>query len=286
MPTPNQNPEQQARDQIDTRLQQAGWAVQSKNQINLNAALGVAIREYPTDVGPADYWLTGLPDPSHSKPGAILQRQSAPCPDSDIDTVNLDRVTFAGWDAQARERALHLIEEFTAFMEQHRDQITALRIYYNQPYQRRNLTFQMVREVLDILKAEKPMLAPLAVWQAYEQVEGKRAGTPISELTALVALIRRVVGLDRELTLYEQTVNRNFQQWVFQKQAGAAPKFSEAQMEWLRMIKDHMISSLHIERDDLDYAPFDAQGGLARMYQLFGEEMDGIIEEMNEALAA
>lgn len=203
-----------------------------------------------------------------------------------IDTVNLDRVTFAGWDVQAKERARHLIEEFTAFMEQHRDQITALRIYYNQPYQRRNLTFQMVREVLDILKAEKPMLAPLAVWQAYEQVEGKRAGTPISDLTALVALIRRVVGLDRELTLYEQTVNRNFQQWVFQKQAGAAPKFSEAQMEWLRMIKDHMISSLHIERDDLDYAPFDAQGGLARMYQLFGEEMDGIIEEMNEALAA
>jgi type I restriction enzyme R subunit len=73
---------------------------------------------------------------------------------------------------------------------------------------------------------------------------------------------------------------------VFQKQAGAAPKFTEAQMEWLRMVKDHMVSSFHMEREDLDYAPFDAQGGLARMYQLFGDEMDGIIDEMNEALAA
>jgi type I restriction enzyme R subunit len=203
-----------------------------------------------------------------------------------IDTVNLDRVTAVGWDVQAKERAMHLIEDFTAFIERHKNEIAALKIYYNQPYRRCGLTFQMIREVLDILKTQKPTLAPLSVWQAYEQVEGKKAGAPISELTALVALIRKVVGLDQELTPYERTVNRNFQQWVFQKQAGAAPKFTEAQMEWLRMVKDHMISSFHIERDDLDYAPFDAQGGLAKMYQLFGEEMDGIIDEMNEALAA
>ena len=49
-----------------------------------------------------------------------------------IDTVNLDRVTAVGWDAQARERALHLIEDFSSFMERHRDEITALKIYYNQ----------------------------------------------------------------------------------------------------------------------------------------------------------
>ena len=40
-----------------------------------------------------------------------------------------------------------------------------------------------------------------------------------------------------------------------------------------------MISSFHTERDYLNYAPFDAQGGLVKMYQLFGDEMDGIIDE-------
>jgi type I restriction enzyme R subunit len=54
---PNQNPEQRARDEIDARLRQAGWEVQSKKKINLGAALGVAVREYQTDVGPADYVL-------------------------------------------------------------------------------------------------------------------------------------------------------------------------------------------------------------------------------------
>jgi type I restriction enzyme R subunit len=55
--TLNQNPEQKARDNIDQLLQQSGWQVQNKNQINLDEGLGQAIREYQTDTGPADYIL-------------------------------------------------------------------------------------------------------------------------------------------------------------------------------------------------------------------------------------
>lgn len=53
----NQNPEQLARDEIDAVLKQSGWIVQKKNAINLRAGLGVAICEYQTAVGPADYVL-------------------------------------------------------------------------------------------------------------------------------------------------------------------------------------------------------------------------------------
>ena len=53
----NQNPEQKARDQIDNMLRAAGWAVQSKKKVDLGASKGVAVREYQTDVGPADYVL-------------------------------------------------------------------------------------------------------------------------------------------------------------------------------------------------------------------------------------
>jgi len=47
-----------------------------------------------------------------------------------------------------------------------------------------------------------------------------------------------------------------------------------------------MSASLHVEIDDLDYTPFDAQGGRGKMWQLFGEEMETIIDELNEALVA
>ncbi len=54
---PNQKPEQRARDAIDLMLGRAGWKVQSKNRIDFSAGPGIALREYQTDIGPADYVL-------------------------------------------------------------------------------------------------------------------------------------------------------------------------------------------------------------------------------------
>jgi type I restriction enzyme R subunit len=53
----NQNPEQLARDHIDKQLLACGWVIQDKKKVNLSAGIGVAVREYQTDAGPADYVL-------------------------------------------------------------------------------------------------------------------------------------------------------------------------------------------------------------------------------------
>ena len=64
----NQNPEQKARDNIDRQLAACGWNLQNKQQINLFAGCGIAVREYQTSVGPADYILA---DESRNVPGTI-----------------------------------------------------------------------------------------------------------------------------------------------------------------------------------------------------------------------
>ena len=53
----NQTPEQKARGHIDAMLEQAGWLVQDKKKIDFSAGGGITVREYQTDVGPADYVL-------------------------------------------------------------------------------------------------------------------------------------------------------------------------------------------------------------------------------------
>jgi superfamily II DNA or RNA helicase len=50
-------PEAKARETIDRKLALAGWVLQDMKEINLGAAAGVVVREYPTDSGPADYVL-------------------------------------------------------------------------------------------------------------------------------------------------------------------------------------------------------------------------------------
>jgi type I restriction enzyme R subunit len=142
----------------------------------------------------------------------------------------------------------------------------------------------MVKDVLEKLKMDKPMLAPLHIWHAYEQLEDVNGKSPKDELIALVSLIRRVTGIDDKLTAYDKTVDRNFQKWVFEKQAGAL-KFNEEQMNWLRMMKEHIATSFHIEVDDMDRTPFDAHGGRGMMFKIFGYEMNMVISEMNEAMA-
>jgi len=74
-------------------------------------------------------------------------------------------------------------------------------------------------------------------------------------------------------------------QWALRRNAGAV-HFTDEQMEWLRLIKDHIAASLSIEPDDLDLSPFDRKGGLGRFYDVFGEKYEEILAEMNEVLIA
>ena len=203
-----------------------------------------------------------------------------------IDEANPDEIEFAGWNVGKEEKAQKLIETFREFISQHKDEITALRIFYDQPYNRRDITYKMIKDVREALMHHRPPLAPLKVWHAYEQLGKANGQSPKNELTALVALLRHITNIDPTLTTYEQKVNENFKQWIFEKNAGQHKRFTEAQMAWLRMIRDHIASSYHLEKEDLDYAPFDAQGGIGGMYQEFGEEIEEIIGEMNEKLSA
>ncbi|KAA6324337.1 Type-1 restriction enzyme R protein [termite gut metagenome] len=104
-------------------------------------------------------------------------------------------------------------------------------------------------------------------------------------MTDLVSLIRFELGYTKELNLFSAEVNVKFQDWIFKKNAGHG-QFAEEQTQWLRMIRDHIVTSLSITKDDLENAPFDDYGGLSKFYRLFGNEYEEILEEINVALAA
>lgn len=202
-----------------------------------------------------------------------------------IDNINQDKILRAEFDSFTKDKAKELVKSFEDYIEENKDEIIALSIFYNQPYRMKELTFEMIKDLFEKLKTEKPLLAPHYVWDAYSQLEDVKESSPINELVALVSLVRRVSGIDEKLTPYNRIVDRNFQRWVFGKQAGPL-KYTEEQMEWLRMIKDYIATSFHIEVDDLDYHPFDGQGGRGKMYKLFGDNMLEIINELNEVLIA
>jgi len=204
--------------------------------------------------------------------------------DQIIDSINMDSISNIGWVKDQEESAKNTISDFKQWMEDHKDEITALQIFYAQDFKRRELSYKMIKDLCEKLKTEKPLLAPLTIWKAYEQLE-QANGSPKNELIALVSLIRRVIGIDSTLTAYDKTVDKNFQDWVFKKQAGTL-KFTAEQMEWLRMMKDYISNSFHIDKDDFELDPFNKNGGLSKYYQIFGEQYEVILNELNEELVA
>ena len=73
---------------------------------------------------------------------------------------------------------------------------------------------------------------------------------------------------------------------VVHDQAAAGRTFTPEQMAWLEMIRDQIATSLAVTLEDFDYAPFHERGGVMRAYRLFGEELERLVTQMNDVLAA
>ncbi len=199
-----------------------------------------------------------------------------------IDITNPDTLLNAGWDTANTKQAQAIVTDFKTWIAKHRDEIIALQIFYSQPYRRRELTLGMIKDVIQLLKTDKPILAPLHVYKAFASLEGAN-GSPLKEEIALVSLIRKVCGIDETLTTYNTTVAKNFQQWILKKNAGKHNRFTDEQMIFVNMIKDQIMNSFHFEADDFELI---GQGMLGKAYKAFGNDLYEIINELNEALAA
>ena len=70
------------------------------------------------------------------------------------------------------------------------------------------------------------------------------------------------------------------------QQENAGRTFTPEQLAWLERIRDHVAASLAINADDFDYTPFVEQGGIGKAYEVFGDGLTPLLDELNEALAA
>ena len=204
--------------------------------------------------------------------------------DQIIDNVNLDTVLFAGFDVQQEANAERAIQTLRDFIAENRDEIIALRILYDQRYKDRPMAISRLKALYEKLKAKGVTVERL--WDCYAiQNPGKVKGGTLGQLADLVSIIRFEMGYADHLAPFADRVNYNFMQWTLRRNAGAV-HFTDEQMEWLRLIKDHIAVSLSVEPEDLELSPFDRRGGLGRFYEVFGAHYEDILREMNVELVA
>ena len=139
-----------------------------------------------------------------------------------IDEQTPDRLVRAGFDAAALEKARSLLTSFKQFIEDHKDEIDALKVLYSQPY-RAGLRYSQVKELAKAIKQPPHSLYPERLWNAYETVEPENVKAHGGkQLVDVIALVRHAIDPTTPLAPMSMTVEERYQEWIAE-QAKAGP---------------------------------------------------------------
>jgi type I restriction enzyme R subunit len=207
-----------------------------------------------------------------------------------IDNVSQDSVLMAGVSKDGRDRAANLVKSFEQFIEANKDEIMALQILYSRPYKQR-LTHEQLKDLARAIERPKQLgiapMPPERVWQAYEVLDkSKVRGSATKLMTDVVSLVRFAVHQEGELRPFKDVVYLRFDKWLGEQEQNRRRRFSNEQRQWLTAIRDHIAASVSIEPDDLELPPFSQWGGLGKAYKVFGDDLQPMLEQLNEVLAA
>jgi len=201
-----------------------------------------------------------------------------------IDKISIDQLIDAGFLGEANDYSKKVVENLKDFIEKNRDEITALQILYSKPYKIRELTFKDITDLAMKIQTPPYNLTPEVLWSAYRQLEkDKVKDNPKKMLTDLISIIRHTLGQEEYLVPFGQKVTERFEKWLV-GQESSGRKFTTEQKEWLVMIKDQISASMVAKLDDMDYSPFVQKGGRMKLYNLFGDDYEKILEELHEVL--
>ena len=204
--------------------------------------------------------------------------------DQVIDEVSVDVLLDARGVVDV-DRARSVVTSWHAYLDEHRDEITALQVVYAAPRANR-ITFADLRELAERIHRPPYNWTPDLLWNAYAAIEVDRVHRADRHtVTDLVSLLRFTLGVDDELVSYASIVEERYAGWLAQ-QAQAGASFTEQQRWWLDRIADVVATSAGITDDDLDNAPFTERGGIDGAIRDLGPGAGAYLESLNTELTA
>jgi type I restriction enzyme R subunit len=200
-----------------------------------------------------------------------------------MDRHSIDEVLYAGFDASAVEKAQAKIKNFREWIEENREELTALQVLYagTKPLK---LSLKDLRQLKEALARPPLASSPTQLWRAFQAIENEKVkSVGGKQLADLVSLVRHVLT-PNSLTPYAEGVRARYQAWLVERDAET--NFTPEQREWLDRIAEHIATSLSIEPEDFEDGWFGQQGSLGKAHALFGNNLQPLMAELNERLAA
>ena len=197
-----------------------------------------------------------------------------------IDEISEDQVIDAEFDNLNSTQSITVIHTFKQFIDQNVDELSALQILCNYPEAEGSLNEEGLIALEESLQQYSNGLSCEALWFAHQQRFPNRVQGNVERRTDLISLIRFAIGENIFLEPFRVTINQNFEEWL------EGRDFTSEQLYWLKLIREHITTSLDIRMDDFEYTPFAELGNGAKVYQLFGDDLDNILKDLTEKLVS
>ncbi|SCL35834.1 type I restriction endonuclease subunit R [Micromonospora aurantiaca (nom. illeg.)] len=200
-----------------------------------------------------------------------------------IDEVSVDVLEDA-YGVVDTSRARSIVESWRAYLDEHRDEITAIQLLMEA--RERRIAFADIKELADRIQRPPRNWTIDLIWAAHQAIEaGRVRHSDRHTLTDLVSLIRYTIGQDNELVPYAEKIRERYAGWLRQQeQAGVT--FTETERWWLDRMVEVIAASAGISPDDLDNAPFTERGGLDGAIRDLGPNTAALIDQLNTELTA
>lgn len=200
-----------------------------------------------------------------------------------IDEVTRDTIRRAEGVSRA-DSALEIVESWKKYLEDNRDEITALQVL--DEFKTHRVPFKALDDLARQIERTPERWTTEKLWAAYEQLDGAKVRpNPHARATDLVSLLRYALDLDDELVPYEDVVQERYESWLAQ-QAQAGATFSETERWWLDRMRDFVVTSAGITVDALDAEPFTQRGGVDGALRDLGANASHLLESLDKELTA
>jgi len=180
------------------------------------------------------------------------------------------------------EKAQELVSSWSQYLEDNKDEITAIQLLYSRPRGAR-ISFNEINDLIQTIRTPHPEWTPEAIWKAYAALQ-KTSKSMQNSTADLVSLIRYTLGVTDELEPFSEVVEHRYQNWLAQ-QAQQGVSFTEQQLWWLDNIKNAICTGISFDKDQLDMTPFTERGGSMGMAQSFPNAVQ-LLAEINQELSA
>jgi type I restriction enzyme R subunit len=183
-----------------------------------------------------------------------------------VDTVTSEWVFKVGDDVVKPEDYLL---SFERFVKENPEQIEAIEIILHRPKEWKTDALNELRD-----KMKKSSFKEADLQRAHKIVYNKA-------LADIISMIKRAA--EEQSPIYTAQERVEYAMRMFMRERD----FSEEQIKWLELIRNHLTENLTIDVEDFEYAPiFTRMGGKSKAKKVFGGEFDSIISKLNELIAA